>query len=385
MYICNLYKKEKSFNLYSLGLLFLLFFFSPLFLNKVSAATLSINPSSGSYDVGDTVVLRVNASSDTPFNAVSSVINIPTNSFSIESVSKAGSALNFWVTEPSFSRSTGTVKLEGVTLGGYNGRTGNIITITLRALKVGSASIAFQSGQILANDGEGTDITGSLLGANFTINEAKPKPEPVKQETIPKEIVPEPEIEKPVSIIKAPEIVYGIRYNQPYIIGISNYSKAEILLTFISQTGSKIFITGTSEVDGGFSLPVPHSLKRGEYTVTAIMVKEDGSHSGESNKIIINIGNIFSDIGWEIWLILIILVLIIIYLISRVLSYTKDDKNHKGQNHSSKKEIRKVEDVLHKSFDILREDMDEDGTSLKKDINSAEKAIGKEIRDIEYL
>ncbi len=383
MYICDFFKKENKINIYPLVLLSLIFFFVPLFSNTVFAATLSISPSSGSYEVGSSIILKVNVTSDIAFNAVSSVINIPTSLFSIESVSKSGSALNFWVTEPTLSRSNGTVRFEGVALGGYKGGSiGNILTIVIRPLKIGSANISFQSGQILANDGEGTDITGNLSGAMFSIKEASVKPEPIKEikENTP-EVVPAPVIEKPLTL-KSPEIVYGIKYNQPSIIGISDYSKAQVLITFISEKGTKIFITDIAEDNGNFNLPVPNSLKSGEYTVTAIMIKSDGTHSNESNKIIINIGNFFSDIPWQIWIILLILILIIVYLIIHIYTEDKDEKRKTNSNGKYKREMHKVEDIVHKSFDILREDI-EDKSLLKKDINSAERTIGREIRDIE--
>ena len=144
------------------------FFLAPIF---VSGATLSVTPSNGTFEVGDRVPVRVLVSGGESINAISSELNIPTSIFSIESVSKAGSALNFWVSEPFYSNSTGVVKFEGVTLGGFQGNTGTVVTIYLRAIKVGSGKINFVSGQVLANDGLGTNVTQGIFGANFTINE----------------------------------------------------------------------------------------------------------------------------------------------------------------------------------------------------------------------
>src|SRR3989344_1537261 len=195
-----------------------LFIFLPV---MAHAATLSLSPNAGSFEVGDRVSVRVVASSSTSLNAVSGTVSFPTSLFSVESVSKTGSIIDFWVTEPSVSKSSGTVKFEGVALGGFNGSSGTVATIHLRATKAGSAKLAFQSGQILANDGAGTDITGALTGASYTLVPATEKRVPVPEEEI------EPEITQPEPSLEAPEIMLGSRYGAPAIIGTSVHGKAQ--------------------------------------------------------------------------------------------------------------------------------------------------------------
>ena len=84
-------KITKVFKLAKLLLLFVLFFVSPL---AVDAASMSVTPTTGSFEVGNKVNLKVIVTSDTPFNAVSGVISYP-SIFSVESVSKTGSVLDF--------------------------------------------------------------------------------------------------------------------------------------------------------------------------------------------------------------------------------------------------------------------------------------------------
>lgn len=366
--------------IYSIILSF--FVFTPVL---VFGANLSVSPSGGTYEVGERVSIRIIATSDVLFNAISGDILFPTSIFSIESVSKTSSILNFWVTEPTVLKNVGTVKFEGVSLGGFQGNTGTVITVTLRANNVGTGKISIRAGQILANDGQGTDITGDLLGGTYVVKEAT-KATPIENPIIEEEIV------QPKPTLKAPEIMRGQKYGTPAIVGSSDYPKAQVLLTFVSQSGGKIFINGTSDSDGSFSVVIPNSLKRGVYNVTAVMIKEDKTNSQVSNMIIIQIGDLFSDLSWEIWLILLILILLIIYLLLRIYFHFKKDKNLRK---NIKHEAEEAQKIVHKSFDILKEDIssyEEERTNanshkmvlgIKKDINEAEKAINKEIKDIE--
>ncbi len=371
-----------------LVVLFVVSFFPSL----AKAATLSINPSSGNFEAGQSVSVKVFASSTgTPFNAVSGVVSFPTSIFSIESVSKSGSILDFWVSEPYISKSAGTVKFEGVSLGGSGKTSGTVITIKLRAKNVGVGKAFFQSGQILANDGEGTDMTGALNGADYSVVEAtkvtptpKPKPTPVKVEEI-EEVEPV----QPLPTLQAPEIKLGTKYGAQAILGTSDYPKSQALVTFMSVDGTKVYILGNADDNGEFTLVVPSSLKNGVYTATAVMIKEDKTNSETSNSITVKIGNILSDIGWQISTLIFILILLIIYLILRIHFHIE---NHSNKN--IKREVTEAEDVLHKSFEILNEDVTDYENKkvtlaehkkivgLKKDISDAEKIIDKKIKNI---
>src|SRR3989344_3611222 len=277
----------------------IIFLFLFIFLPIVAhAATLSLSPDTGSFEVGDRVSVRVIASSSTSLNAVSGTVSFPTSLFTVESVSKTGSIIDFWVTEPSVSKSAGTVKFEGVALGGFNGSSGTVTTLHLRALKAGSANLAFQSGQILANDGAGTDITGNLSGATYTLKPASTKPTPVPEEEI------EPEAPQPSPSLQAPDIMLGSKYGAPAIVGTSVHGKAQVLVTFVAKDGAKIFINGGTDAEGGFSIVIPSSIKRGEYTISAVIIKPDKTSSVPSNIIVVSVGTILSEIGWEVWLLI---------------------------------------------------------------------------------
>ncbi len=164
-------------------LVFLLFLFFPLTL--VQAASLYFSPAVGSYDVGKTLTASVFVSSlDKSINAVSGSISFPTDKLEALSVSKVGSVISLWVQEPFFSNSGAIVNFEGIVLNpGFTGSAGKIITATFRVKAAGTASVAFSSGSVLANDGVGTNILTGFGNAQFYFQE-------VLEAVIPSVVIP---------------------------------------------------------------------------------------------------------------------------------------------------------------------------------------------------
>lgn len=363
------------------------------------AASLSISPSAGSFQEGQRILVNIQVSSDAAMNAASGVVGFPTDLLSVEYVNK-GSVLNFWVTEPSYSNAAGTVKFEGVSLSGFQGSNGSVLTVAFRAKKTGTANIQFRSGQILANDGQGTDITGSVSGAAFTIlpkSTITPspvqKPEPAVEEK--PEPTSEPVIERKPQLVP-PVVSLGSQEGIPAIIGRSAYSKSDALVTFTSSDGSKIFVTSTTDTDGNFVSLVPRVLRSGSYHVTAVIVLPNSTATEPSSPLLVVVGGALSiDLTIEMLFYSGLLLLTLIggaLYIGRRLASSKPIKHTKIL-----KETHEAESVLHKSFALLRQDLrtylkdrrksrgeaDDDLESLSDDLDQAEEFIEKEIRDIE--
>lgn len=158
---------------YALIFLFSLFFFP----HSVFGASLSITPQKINLAAGETVYLNIVLDSpDEPANAVSGEIVFPINNIEVVSVNK-GSLVDFWVEQPSFSNSQGIIKFEGVIFNpGFSGKLGKILTLAIRGKTPGQALLQFQNATILANDGEGTNITQNRLGADLVIGQRKVAP-----------------------------------------------------------------------------------------------------------------------------------------------------------------------------------------------------------------
>ena len=150
---------------------FCILIFAFCIFSTVEAASLSISPSSGTYNIGQTFTVSVYvSSSDQAMNAVSANISFPNTLLQVVSLSKTNSIITNWVQEPSFSNTNGTITLEGIVLNpGYQGASGRILSITFKARAVGTAEIVFTSSSVLANDGLGTNILKSIGKAQFII------------------------------------------------------------------------------------------------------------------------------------------------------------------------------------------------------------------------
>jgi len=137
---------------------------------KAQAATLTIYPSSGSYQNGKTFSASVFVTSaEQAMNAASGIISYPADKLEVLSVSKSGSIISLWAQEPLYG--SGQVEFAGIVLNpGYKGASGKILTINFKAKSTGSAAVNFSSGSVLANDGQGTNIISSLGSAKYNIN-----------------------------------------------------------------------------------------------------------------------------------------------------------------------------------------------------------------------
>jgi hypothetical protein len=141
------------------------------------AANITLSPSSGSYTVGKafTVDIALTNNQDN-INAVSGALLFPSESLQVVSLSKAGSLLGLWAEEPAFSNTNGTVSFEGVSLNpGFTGTSGKVLSVTFKPKQSGKAVISMKSGSVLANDGNATNVLGSLGSASFTVNDATEK------------------------------------------------------------------------------------------------------------------------------------------------------------------------------------------------------------------
>jgi len=181
---------KKLYKVITIGVILFIGFF-----NSLNASTLVLAPEGGTYHVGDVISVKVLVVSQTEsINAVSSKISFTKDTLVLNSISKSGSVISIWAQEPTFSNTAGIASFEGVLLSGYTGSGATVSTLKFKAKSVGNASIKFNYGAVLANDGEGTNTLKSTNEANFSILKAEEKPKqketPIKQmETVIKEAV----------------------------------------------------------------------------------------------------------------------------------------------------------------------------------------------------
>jgi hypothetical protein len=172
----------------SLGLCFWAAFFVFLALGeKAEAATLSLSPSSGTFEVGSTfdVSIMLNTEGQS-VNAVKASLSFPADSLQIASPSAGQSIVGIWASPPSFSNSAGTISLEGGFPDGSNVTNGLITKITFRVKSTGTAIVKFKDdSKVLLDDGKGTGALSQTNNGIYTLTLPPPAGPEVVSETHP--------------------------------------------------------------------------------------------------------------------------------------------------------------------------------------------------------
>lgn len=145
-----------------------------------SAASLYLDPDTGTYGPGDTFIVNVRLNTDGEcINAANVVLTYPTESMRAVDFGKGGSIFPLWVVEPKLDTQKGLVSFAGGIPGGYCGRiqgdpslTNTIgkVVFTMTRGSAKSATIALTSASALyLNDGRGTKITPELVNSSIKI------------------------------------------------------------------------------------------------------------------------------------------------------------------------------------------------------------------------
>jgi hypothetical protein len=142
------------------------------------AATLQVQPATGVYQIGNIFTVRVMVNTaGASVNAAEGTLSFNPSELTVVSTDRSGSIFSLWVSEPTFSNVAGTVNFSGGVPSGYVG-TGQVFSITFRAVSAGSPRLSFSNGSVLANDGRGSNVISGMSGGTFTIQAASSVPRP---------------------------------------------------------------------------------------------------------------------------------------------------------------------------------------------------------------
>jgi len=172
-----LIKKILKNNTFFTFFLFFLALFSCAFVTSAQTVT-----SNGHlfFDIANTKIsqgdeININIMVNTggqAINAVSGDFEIPKN-FQLESIDTGNSFLDFWVVSP--KAVDGAISFQGVAVKQpYQGESGLIFSIKGIVTAPGSLSFVFDSGTILADDGLGTNVLGSLKNLSLVVKNTQP-------------------------------------------------------------------------------------------------------------------------------------------------------------------------------------------------------------------
>ena len=115
--------------------------------------------------VGDMLPVTLAMNADTPINAVGGTVTFDPDMLNVTSLSRVTSSIDLWSEEPSYSNTEGTLHFSGGLVGEKASLPihGTILTINFTVLKPGKTVITMKNGELLAHDGEGTNVA---LGSN---------------------------------------------------------------------------------------------------------------------------------------------------------------------------------------------------------------------------
>ncbi len=142
------------------------------FFASAENASLYLRPSSGTYSVSSTfeVGIYLNTGGQNA-NAIKVDLQFPPDKLQVVSPNLGKSIVSFWVIQPTFSNSQGTISFQGgVPPPGINTSDGYISSVIFRVVNLGTATVSIKdSSRVLLADGKGTDILGSRSDAIFSL------------------------------------------------------------------------------------------------------------------------------------------------------------------------------------------------------------------------
>lgn len=353
------------------------------------AATLSLSPSAGVFEVGRTFSVSVFVSSpDNPVNAVSATVSFPTDLLQVVSITKGGSIITNWAVEPAISNANGTVRFEGVMIGGFQGSKAPTLAINFKAKTVGAAKLSISSGSVLAHDGRGTNVLDSVSGSTITIREA------------PEEPAPSPAPEKPVKPTPAPTPAPAAATIDPpqvatYSREIGRKDALEVIGVTHPNSGVTIYIkkldgtidseTVRSTEKGIFRLISDMRFDPGLYSFTADVTDSNGTKSSKTEEYIFVVKqNPFVAFALKIMSYTSVFLIIVICLAIALIFLLYIVYGLKKMRRKIRREILKAEDAVHVEFDLIKDEINKHLGSLqkassKRELTSEESSIEKSL------
>jgi hypothetical protein len=184
--------------------------FLSISVSSILAATLSLSPENISTNEGSE--FRIDVLIDTEsgsINATDVRLDFPSNLIEVVGIDRTGSMFAYWVTDPVFSNSNGTIEFIGGSAKGLSGGSLHVLSVLFKTKGSGVGAIDGVEVIITASDGKGTNVFSESFGAIISSESEVFVPEPLfnPEEVaveIPQEIVRE--AVKSVDLPEAPSI-----------------------------------------------------------------------------------------------------------------------------------------------------------------------------------
>jgi len=140
-------------------------------LQIAEAASLTLEPASGTFTVGGIINVSLNLDTQGEFvNAIEAFLTFPRDKLQLVSPTTGSSIIEIWTSQPRFSNQNGTIELRGGIPRGINVSKGLITTLRFRVKSTGSAIVKLtDKSRVLLNDGKGTDVLYQTQNALYQL------------------------------------------------------------------------------------------------------------------------------------------------------------------------------------------------------------------------
>ena len=130
--------------------------------------------------VGEEIPVTVEIYTKSPINAIGGTLTFSPEILSVINISRISSIVDLWSEEPSYANDEGVLHFSGGLVGEKTEKPidGTVLVATYKVLKEGKAVIAIKDGQLLAHNGEGTNIiSGGNVLTLYVRSQGKASPD----------------------------------------------------------------------------------------------------------------------------------------------------------------------------------------------------------------
>ncbi len=145
-----------------------------------SEADMYLSPSSGSFKVGEPIVVNLRVRSDIPTNVFAGDLRFNPDYLAVDKIDYNTSIADLWAIEPWYKNGEGTLQFAGGTtrVEGFIGDE-QLLTITFKSIAKGETTLELFDANILKHDGLGSEVSliENTIDALFSLDKEELKPE----------------------------------------------------------------------------------------------------------------------------------------------------------------------------------------------------------------
>lgn len=149
---------------------FFILMFGFIFSLPVEAATLELGLEKDITSPKDDVVVSVTINSEgQDVNTAQATISFPANLLEVIKIDRANSVFSFWLEEPSYDNSKGSITFVGGSTSGFSGASLKVMQVSFRVKGSGTGRLGVTNASINASDGTGSNVYTTAKGLDIDI------------------------------------------------------------------------------------------------------------------------------------------------------------------------------------------------------------------------